>query len=484
MSVRRTIESMREVLHCAKLDHHCSSGPIQAVTFASNLSSDEYRLFEVSEALAAHLTQPDSRIVMELKEEPKKNNAGRTFACTATETFTITEAETSNSLLLVSDWWLPNQESRSDKENECALYPTVNAMKSTYYELHGCIAPSLRLLKQVLYTSLYSGPFEEAIDSDDDTAAVVPVHPTRDDLAAKFPCSRSELARALLRLRAYEFGGAVRLMDSDYLCQVVRDVFSCADENGWSWRTIGLPYCAVIDSLSQSHDHSVLRQVLSQFFARRLCGRYASAADECFVFPRNSVICQLIGEQLLSVTTSFDMKDFLAVWKATVPEGLRPKLRKHLTCAGRAFSHLPSVPTSSINAGGGTTSLPFRSLSLLRSEDLPDESVESRISALFAQSKYWPEFELASYLTDILVSPVEPKESAKQHFSSGPSVPYASSDSESDFEYIDVVDLDKEFDCVDIPKPFPSCIGAALTRLCRVTTTHSGRFYSEKHPKT
>ncbi|OON15577.1 hypothetical protein X801_08619 [Opisthorchis viverrini] len=500
MSEIRTVEVMKELLHSAKLDDSCSSGPIQSVLFSTALTSDEYNLFEVSPALADKLIRPGAFTVIELKDEPRKNNTGRAFACTDEETFSIVEAETSNSLLLSSSWWLPpnstkpKSTSNKDSATQAVAIPnTVIAVKKSYYELHRSIAPSLRLLKQYLSTSTYHGPVEDGnhLTSDESTLMSPPLH-SRSDLIQAFPCSPTELSLALKRLRACEVDGAIRIMDREYLTQVIRDMFSCADENAWNWRKQGFPYKAVLDSLSSQHEESLLRQIIPLFFSRSRDSSLFSSQGEFYMFPRNSKICQLIGEHLLSVTHSFDMTDFLAVWKAAVPEGLRPKLRKHLTCAGRAYSELPPSRTLLGSTANQTSvdvnSSRFRSISLLCSEDLPDESVEVRLGALFQRCSFWPEAELASYLTELLVSPLDSKKS-EASTTTTTSVPFMTSDSDSDFEYVDVmVDLDQYDGDVDSgrdnPKPVPPSVGSVLSRLCRVTNTKSGRFYTEKHPVT
>ncbi|KER34058.1 hypothetical protein T265_00236 [Opisthorchis viverrini] len=447
MSEIRTVEVMKELLHSAKLDDSCSSGPIQSVLFSTALTSDEYNLFEVSPALADKLIRPGAFTVIELKDEPRKNNTGRAFACTDEETFSIVEAETSNSLLLSSSWWLPpnstkpKSTSNKDSATQAVAIPnTVIAVKKSYYELHRSIAPSLRLLKQYLSTSTYHGPVEDGnhLTSDESTLMSPPLH-SRSDLIQAFPCSPTELSLALKRLRACEVDGAIRIMDREYLTQVIRDMFSCADENAWNWRKQGFPYKAVLDSLSSQHEESLLRQIIPLFFSRSRDSSLFSSQGEFYMFPRNSKICQLIGEHLLSVTHSFDMTDFLAVWKAAVPEGLRPKLRKHLTCAGRAYSELPPSRTLLGSTANQTSvdvnSSRFRSISLLCSEDLPDESVEVRLGALFQRCSFWPEAELASYLTELLVSPLDSKKS-EASTTTTTSVPFMTSDSDSDFNML------------------------------------------------
>ncbi|CAL8093790.1 unnamed protein product [Calicophoron daubneyi] len=474
MTNPRNIQSMNELLHYAKLDDTHSFGVPQTV-------------FEVTDAIASELCTPGSRVIFSIKDEPKSNGTGRAFACTKEQTFSVVEAETSNVLLFACNFWLPLSTPLISESSDVA-FTTINAMKHSYYELHECIAPSLKVLKQFLLPSTYHGPIEEPSDSEVDESVEKGItHFTREELGAQFPCSERQLIRAMARLGACEFNNAVRLIEPEYLNTVIRDIFSCADENGWNWRTQGLPYERVLEYLQTSHDRTLLEQIIRIFFCRRKSlGSFS--ADDLKIFPRNSKVCQLVAECLLSVTSSFDLTDFLAVWKASVPEGFRPKLRRHLTCAGRAFCRSSSIPTISnpsntSKPSPATNTSQYRSISLLRSEDLPDESVESRLSLLFQRCPLWPEAELAGYLTEIIVLPNQMDVHTVRAGTVSTQVPCISSDSESDFEYADDVDIDQQdaSSNSDEPSPVPAAVGAALHRYCRVTTTKLGRFYTEKH---
>ncbi|KAA3674417.1 sister chromatid cohesion protein DCC1, partial [Paragonimus westermani] len=480
MSEVRSVELMKELLHCAKLDDSCSCGPIQSVAFSHSLASDNYKVFEVSNELAEQLIRPGAECVVELKDEPREGSLGRAFLCTEDQTFAIVEAETSNSLLLTSNWYLPNSDNKAEMVHiQDVLNTTVNAIKTSYYELNPCIAPSLRLLKQLLCKSVYHGPATEESTSTSDAS-----HFSREDLSRLLPCSQSELTSALMRLRACEVNGKIRIMDVEYLNQVIRDIFSCADEHAWQWRVKGFPLRALLDILAENHDRSVLQQIIPLYFAQRRSSTFFVDQSDTFVFPRNSKICQLVGEHLLSVTHSFDLTDFLAVWKAAVPDGLRPKLRAHLTCAGRAFSQQTSAgPLSTGRMPMDMQSTRFRSISRLCSEDLPDESVDARLATLFQRSISWPEAELASYLSELVVIPEGKLDKPFNYLPNTTAVPYVSSGSDSDFDYTDPIDLDGEVDRTEeaFLKPIPPTVGSVLSRLCRVTNTKYGRFYTEKH---
>ncbi|VDP78035.1 unnamed protein product [Echinostoma caproni] len=487
MTKPRTLGTMMALFDCAKLDPSLSAF-VRPIEFTENLLSDEYKLFEVDPVLADEISDPNSSRVIELKDEPGKSSSGRVYACATERTYSVVETETSNTLLLI-----PNGSTLTEKppDSEESQSVVVQALKASYLELHPCIAPSLRLLKQRMLSSKYHGPLDE--DDCEENSEICDnqmrsANLTRLDLTTEFPCSTNELNYAFARLKIFEVQGFMRLVDPDYLIQVIRDIFFLADECAWDWRKTGFSIRKVIENLKDQHEPSVLKQIIGIYFHPRNTPTCTSSSD-LSVFPRSSKICQLVGEQLLSVTNSFDLNDFKAVWKATVPSGLRPKLRKHLTCAGRAFCGTAGTSMDTNFSARGRPNADrnhplFRTISLLRSEDLPDDTVESRLHALFERSAAWPELELASFLIDLVVPP---DTSCKLHSDPviGPLTFPCTANTDSDFEYID--ELEGEFPEsntsteTDTPKPAPASVVTILSRLCRVTTVDQGRIYTEKY---
>ncbi|TPP63340.1 Sister chromatid cohesion protein DCC1 [Fasciola gigantica] len=481
MAHTRTQDAMMSLFRCAKLDPSLSAF-VRSVHFSDHLVSDEYKLFEVEPELADELSNPGSPRTIELKDEPGKSGFGRVYACATDQTYSVVETETSNTLLLIPDGSVLLEKPRELEEPKPAV---VHAMKTSYLELQPCIAPSLRLLKQKLLLSEYHGPFEDECDDCYENSAIHsrPLKFTRSELGVELPCSKNELCYAFARLRVFEIEGFMRLVDPDYLVEVIRNIFSCADEHAWDWRQQGFSVRSLVENLEKQYSTTILNQVIGLYFYPRNSTPSCSGLTDLIVFPINSRICQLIGEQLLSVTNSFDLNDFKAVWKATVPSGLRPKLRKHLTCAGRAYCGTPG--SSNTNRTDHRHPL-FRTISLLRSEDLPDDTIELRLQALFERCSAWPELELASFLTDLVIPP----DTTCKHYLDpvmGPLM-FPCSISDSDFEYSD--EIESEFpestaSDGDSPKQASAAVVTILNRLCRATTTtDQGRIYTQKYGNT
>ncbi|KAK4476153.1 hypothetical protein MN116_001370 [Schistosoma mekongi] len=487
MSTPRTYESMVESLNYAKLDISFTSNIFQSVKFDCPLLSEEYKLIEVPDWLADEVIQGGENQLITLKDEPKSNNKGRVFACISDKTFSVVEAETSNTLLIASSWWLP---SYNCSRKDLVLATPIQAIKNNYFELQQCSAPSLKQLRLLLASSLYYGPVEDESDSDHESFSTI--YFDRDTVEARLPCSKMELTEAFRRLRICEINGYVRILDPEYITRVVKDIFAIADENGWDWRTYGFPLHASIEGLRNQHQN-ITKQVMMLTCAQ-LEHRKAPDSKDVYVYPRNSKICQVVGEHLLSVISSFDLNDFLRLWKASVPNGLRPKLRRHLTCAGRAYCEITPLPLNSISIKPESNDIRsrFRCISLLRSEDLPDDSVETRLRALFERCSMWPEPEIGSFITEMLPPQPSRKKSSKHcvpekrcQVASSDDISYADSDSDSDFCYEDIFLESTETvpASEDVPMPTSAAVCSLLNKFCRVNNSSFGRILTQRHSK-
>nr|AAP06167.1 hypothetical protein [Schistosoma japonicum] len=220
--------------------------------------------------------------------------------------------------------------------------------------------------------------------------------------------------------------------------------------------------------------------------------RKAPDSKDTYVYPRNSKICQVVGEHLLSVISSFDLNDFLRLWKASVPNGLRPKLRRHLTCAGRAYCEITPLPLNSLSIKPESSDIRsrFRCISLLRSEDLPDDSVEARLCALFERCSMWPEPEIGSFIKEMLPPQPSRKKSYKHcvlekrsQVASSDDISYA--DSDSDFCYEDIFSESTEIvpASEDVPIPTSPAVCSLLNKFCRVNNSSFGRVLTQRHSK-
>lgn len=210
----RTEEQIKSLLHLAKLDDLHSFGVCQVLNFVPSLDSSQYRIFEMPAPILNKMTTSGSQASIELKDEFKTEHNGHVFAITPDQTFSVVEAETSNTLLFASDWWLPS--SKNPTGNKIQNMP-IQLIKSNYFEFKPCVSPSLRILKQMLLSTTYYGPIEDDIYLDDKNKDKLYTLKSIED---RLPCSSTDLVNSFRRLRICEFNGYIRLLDCDYLTQV------------------------------------------------------------------------------------------------------------------------------------------------------------------------------------------------------------------------------------------------------------------------
>uniref|UniRef100_A0A0X3Q5K7 Sister chromatid cohesion protein DCC1 n=1 Tax=Schistocephalus solidus TaxID=70667 RepID=A0A0X3Q5K7_SCHSO len=382
MPSERSKEDVFDLLAHATSDVTGFHNRAQLLTVNPQPEAPDLLLMEVTPAMADQLLTSGPNFDFCFKSFKDSSQPQAAYLCSDGKTFKLLEAETSNSLLIAPKLWIPTKKDSEAPAVEPFVTKTnIAAIKSCYLETVAVRAPPLNKLKQLLISSSFAGHIEE--DDRDDSA------PSQfysfQELLENVPCSKSELIAALDRLNVMLWEGKCRIFEVDYLNAVIQAIFDLVDENAWNWSKEGLPAATIVLSLSKLYPASVTRQVFHRFFYRRR----SAAVRAGHVFPRIGKICQLVGEHLLSVTSKFALQDFFSVWSAAVPRGMRPRLRQHLTCVGRAVceSHLELAPAGGPNKADGTADRAHRgqSISLLRSEDLPDESVEARLEVLFAR---------------------------------------------------------------------------------------------------
>nr|VZI01292.1 unnamed protein product [Spirometra erinaceieuropaei] len=446
-------------------------------------------LMEVTPAMADQLLSPRSDSDFCFKSFKDSSQSQTAYLCSEDRTFKVLEAETSNSLLLAPNLWIPTKKDNEHPPAEpFVTQANIVGIKSCYLETAIVRAPPLNKLKQLLIKSSFAGHIEED-DRDDSTATQFY---SFQELLENVPCSKRELIAALDRLNVMVWEGKCRMFEVEYLNSVIQAIFDLADENAWNWSKDGLPAAAAVLSLEKLYPASVTRQVFQRFFYRRR----SATVPPGHVFPRLGKICQLVGEHLLSVTTKFALQDFFSVWCAAVPRGMRPRLRQHLTCAGRAVceSHLELAPAGGSNNAATDKAHRGQSISLLRSEDLPDDSVEARLEVLFARQAVWPEAELAGYMADLVVGAASEDRSCEFVFEGTVEeelIVLSDCEDDAELESIDLNSVDLPIEggvarvpvVFDKPKPVPAVLGTLLAQHCRASGTAGARVYTEKYPR-
>ncbi|VDK41405.1 unnamed protein product [Taenia asiatica] len=465
MSSTRSESDVLELLEYVSSGTQSFLKSAQLVTLSDKPFDQDTHLLEITPALADQLLH-SNEFTANIKSEDGNCGDSAAFLCNTTTTKRLLEVETSNSLLLVPDLKIPTMpldrfwsvdESRVTK---C----TVASIKSVCLELLPTRAPSLRKLKRRLLPAAFADHIEES----DVQNAEVDEFSTFEELCLSVPCSKVELLYAMNRLNVFLWKGRCRLFQLDYLSRVLQAIFDMADELSLNWSQTGFPDPqGVITRLEGLYPSSVLHQVFQRFFYRKRCAKSSS------VFPRCGKICRLIGESLLSITRKFAFTDFVSVWCATVPHGMQPRLHRHLTCTGRAYCDVSSLTHQ-------------RSITFLPSEDLPDDSVEARLTALFARQPMWPESQLAGYIADLVVdAPVNGLNYVHPNLVAESELLVPSDSEDEDEKTVPSDELeDPEKLALDDPLPVPAVLGTLLNQHCRLSiSADGGRCYTEKYPR-
>lgn len=241
-----------------------------------------------------------------------------------------------------------------------------------------------------------------------------------------------------------------------------------ADELSQNWLQDGFSDPkGIILRLEALYPPAVLCQVFQRFFYRK---RYPRSAA---IYPRRSKICQLIGENLLSITKKFSLSDFISIWCAAIPRGMQPRLNRHLVSAGRAYIEISSMTQQ-------------KSITYLPSEDLPDESIDARLKSLFDRQPFWAQSHLAGYVADLIVGAPVIEPCCQPFTEASECELFILSDSEDEVDKNSVADefVEVEEAAFDDSIPVPAVVGAVLNHHCRVATSADGtRCYAEKYPR-
>ncbi|KAL5106304.1 Sister chromatid cohesion protein DCC1 [Taenia crassiceps] len=465
MSSARSERDVFELLGHVSSDTQNFLKSAQLVTVSGSPIDQDTHLLEITPALADQLLH-SNEFTANIKSEGGNCGDSAAFLCSTTSTQRFLEAETSNSLLLVPELKIPTipLDKFWSVDEPRVTKCDVASIKSVYLELLPTRAPSLRKLKQRLLPTVFADHIEE----NDAESIELEGFITFEELCLSVPCSEVELLYAMDRLNVFLWKGHCRLFQLDYLSRAVQAIFDMADELSLNWSQTGFPDPQdVITRLEGLYPSSILRQVFQRFFYRK---RYAEGRS---IFPRRGKICRLIGESLLSITRRFAFSDFLSVWCATVPHGMQPRLHRHLTCTGRAYCDSSPLTQQ-------------RSITFLPSEDLPDDSVEARLTALFARQPMWPESQLAGYIADLVVdAPVNELNYVHHNLVSENEFLVLSDSEDEDDKSMPLDELeDPEKLALDDPLPVPAVLGTILNQHCRISiSTDGGRCYTEKYPR-
>ncbi|ESP05567.1 hypothetical protein LOTGIDRAFT_208569 [Lottia gigantea] len=285
--------------------------------------------------------------------------------CTLDKTYDIKEAETSNSLLII-----PDLKFSQDLPSEGDVHLTFNQVTSvlqTYYELRPC-KPKLKKLKEVLERNPYSG--KECENDEHHQGKKY----TLNDLLDTIQASESEILQALHQFKACHIDGYWRLLEFDFLTQVLNHVLQLIDENDWLDSGIPLEECC--QTLQDLFPRCVISHVVETY-----CDKNTTSDAVVYKISEDRV-CRFFAELLLRGSGQFNYKEFLEVWQQSVPEGMKTDTSQleglaltNLDCNIPVIWHFPV-------------------------EDLP-EDIQERFEFLFKTREKWTRDDITPYIKDL-----------------------------------------------------------------------------------
>ncbi|KAL7645339.1 UNVERIFIED_CONTAM: hypothetical protein RMT77_003725 [Armadillidium vulgare] len=290
ISQSRTSEDVLQMLEHAKIDNSELIPLTQSLYFSNTFGDeDDLKLIEVDNDMLKYLNEGKRFTIRGDGEESS-------VLCTDSKTFEVREAETSNSLLLV-----PNLEIPQDEREDTLTVSNqkVVSIQYKYFELKPC-QPKLGKLIKCLERLPYKGR--------DSTKFGYKWH----DLLNEIQCSEEELEEGLRRNRAYFIDEYWCLLDFEYHFGVLSLFLNLIDSNSVPLNEIKKD--ELMEELKELESQTILEQCFNYFFS-------PVEGKDTYKINENDV-SQFCAEVLLKPAGKFNLNEFLNVWQQSVPQGV------------------------------------------------------------------------------------------------------------------------------------------------------------------
>jgi len=280
--------------------------------------------------------------------------------CSQTKTFEIKEAETSNSLLLVSQLSFPSQISQS--ETRKLGWRSVAGVFYKYLEMVE-VRPKLRKLKEIMSETPYS----------EDSKKSGQTGPRYEELLDKVQASDVEIKEGLKEFECLELDGMWFILDQDYQMKVLSYVLRFFDENSWKFD------CVLKAETVSALSELVPSQIVSQVFGF-YCTPMVGGTEDEFSLDTDKV-CRFYGDFLLAANTAYLLAEFLEMWQNAVPDGITTDIAQ---LAGLVLVEEKNPP---VIKRFTESSLPL--------------TITDRLSVLFSARERWTLVEISPFVTSL-----------------------------------------------------------------------------------
>ncbi|KAL3869842.1 hypothetical protein ACJMK2_042474 [Sinanodonta woodiana] len=377
-SVERTLVEVEAVLEFAKVERKEIKAVTQIVHFSPDLDNDSVRLLELDSDVLDALSQGDKIVIRGDKEDGA-------VLCTKNKSYDIKGAEISNAMLIMPN--LQFGDSLPEDGPAQLHHRQVTSTLHSYYELRQC-KPKLKKLKTILEENPYNG-WENEEDSEHRGNKY-----TLNDILNMVQASETEIEVALEKLHAVQIDGFWRVLDFEFLTQVLNHIIQMCEEN--DWLSTGIPMEECLNTLQELFPRMVLEHIIKMYADKVLTSSNSEEEDEPLTIDidyyrlNEDKICRFFAELNLREAGKFNLKDFLSVWQKCVPEGMKTGLYQ---IEGMALVDQNSTPET---------------IMYLNVADLPEE-VEERFNFLFRTREKWSLEDITPFISDLATETTDVK---------------------------------------------------------------------------
>lgn len=352
-TISRDFEAIDKVVKHAKLEPEGLLPVSQTIYFGDELlDQEEYKLIEVDKNIADMLENEESSLVF------RGDDDDVAVLCTKDKTYDIKEAETSNGILLL-DGLSSDKDIRDESlESRQIRSRFVVGIFHRYLELTPA-KPRLNRLWEMLSNVFFNGTnIDEAGASESKLLDFV-------------QCSQDELHKELKSIDACHFKGKFVLLDPDYKMRILSLITNFIDENSWKFEEVFKSQ--TLDALSEIEPRELVESVFDSFSTGK--------SDDINLFSLDTAkVSRFYAEYLLQSGSSFNLEEFVSMWKEAVPDGITVDVDKHLL--GISLIDETKRP---------------KTVRYFTENSLP-EKVQERLEVLFRMREKWTIEEISPYV--------------------------------------------------------------------------------------
>lgn len=362
-----------------------SIGVNSALKFADDLQTDEYFLFEVSEAVLKQvLAQKDTVQLRGRPDDP-------CVLVTDESTYSVRQVESTNTMMLIPP--LPADTMKSsgkrprpdEKTEEAGVVRVIQGMVTCHYELT-LLNPSLNPLRDLLNAVPYNGEEDEqelgmgregSSQEYETKRGVFTTQRLREVIQA----SDSELYQNLEKINAVEIGGYWRLLHPDYDSKVFDAILDLVSEHQWA--TDAVSAAAVAEQLQTDFSETVSTHVLRCYSLKQ------DPEDDKDIFRLDvNKVALFRAIQLFVERNPYPYLLFMRQWEDVMPYGMVPHpdmLKGHAVVES-------TIPSDADKSGKQWSYFPVGALA---------SEPRQRLRQLFQKRERWSFEAIAPYVADL-----------------------------------------------------------------------------------